>query len=183
MPFGFLILHFLGATTLFLLAALLTVISIKEINKYEAEGGERSDARIVMDEVAGTFVALSMTATMSNLWLQAALVFVFSDPTPATTSPARDPHGPRRRPPRRRGRPPPGAAWLQRQVHDLFGVSFDGGDNRPLIHHVGGAPLRKDVLLEERQVRPWPGALEPGHSAPGARKLVPPGVPDPRGRR
>ena len=30
-----------------------------------------------MDEVAGTFVALSMTATMSNLWLQAALVFVF----------------------------------------------------------------------------------------------------------
>ncbi len=77
----------------------------------------------------------------------------------------------------------PGAAWLQRQVHDLFSVSFDGGDNRPLIHHVGGAPLRKDVLLEERQVRPWPGALEPGHSAPGARKLVPPGVPDPRGRR
>ncbi len=77
LPFGFLILHFLGATTLFLLAALLTVISIKEINKYEAEGGEHDDARIVMDEVAGTFVALSMTATMSNLWLQAALVFVF----------------------------------------------------------------------------------------------------------
>lgn len=77
----------------------------------------------------------------------------------------------------------PGAAWLQRQVHDLFGVAFEGGDNRPLIHHAGGAPLRKDVLLEERQIRPWPGALEPGQSAPGARKLVPPGVPDPRGRR
>ena len=72
----------------------------------------------------------------------------------------------------------PGAAWLQRQVHDLFGVSFDGGDNRPLIHHAGGAPLRKDVLLEERLTTPWPGALEPGQSAPGGRKLVPPGVPD-----
>ena len=72
----------------------------------------------------------------------------------------------------------PGAAWLQRQVHDLFGVVFDGGDNRPLIHHAGGAPLRKDVLLAERLSTPWPGALEPGQSAPGARKIVPPGVPD-----
>ena len=75
----------------------------------------------------------------------------------------------------------PGAAWLQRQVHDFFGVEFIGGDNRPLIHHGGGAPLRKDVLLEQRQEVHWPGALEPGESdaAPGRRKLVPPGVPDP----
>lgn len=75
----------------------------------------------------------------------------------------------------------PGAAWLQRQVHDLFGVTFDGGDNRPLIHHAGGAPMRKDVLLEQRLSAHWPGALEPGESdaAPGRRKLVPPGVPDP----
>ena len=75
----------------------------------------------------------------------------------------------------------PGAAWLQRQVHDLFGVSFDGGDNRPLIHHAGGAPLRKDVLLTGRLETAWPGALEPGESgaSPSRRKLVPPGVPDP----
>lgn len=75
----------------------------------------------------------------------------------------------------------PGAAWLQRQVHDFFGVEFDGGDNRPLIQHGGGAPLRKDVLLGPRQELHWPGALEPGESdaAPGRRKLVPPGVPDP----
>lgn len=75
----------------------------------------------------------------------------------------------------------PGAAWLQRQVHDFFGVWFDGADLRPLIHHGGGAPLRKDVLLAARQEQVWPGALEPGESdaAPGRRKLVPPGVPDP----
>jgi len=77
LPFGFLILHFLGATTLFLTAILLTVISIKEVDKYEAEGGEHDDARIVMDEVVGTFIALSMTATMNNIWLQAVLVFIF----------------------------------------------------------------------------------------------------------
>lgn len=70
----------------------------------------------------------------------------------------------------------PGAAWLQRQVHDFFGVTFDGGDNRPLIHHAGGAPLRKDVLLEPRQAKPWPGAVEPGSSEPGRRKRLPPGV-------
>ncbi len=77
LPFGFLILHFFGATTLLLLAILLTVISIKEVNKYEAEGGEHDDPRIVMDEVVGTFIALSMTATMNNIWIQAVLVFVF----------------------------------------------------------------------------------------------------------
>lgn len=77
LPFGFLILHFLGATTLFLTAILLTVIAIKEVDKYEAEGGEHDDQRIVMDEVVGTFIALSMTATMNNIWLQAVLVFVF----------------------------------------------------------------------------------------------------------
>lgn len=75
----------------------------------------------------------------------------------------------------------PGAAFLQRQVHDFFGVEFDGGDNRPLIHHGGGAPLRKDVLLTGRLETAWPGALEPGESgaSPSRRKLVPPGVPDP----
>lgn len=75
----------------------------------------------------------------------------------------------------------PGAAWLQRQVHDFFGVEFDGADNRPLIYHGGGAPLRKDVLLAARQEQHWPGALEPGESdaAPSRRKIVPPGVPDP----
>lgn len=75
----------------------------------------------------------------------------------------------------------PGAAWLQRQIHDFFGVRFDGADERPLIHHGGGAPMRKDVLLAPRQLQHWPGALEPGEAeqSPGRRALVPPGVPDP----
>ena len=74
----------------------------------------------------------------------------------------------------------PGATFLQRQAHDFFGVEFEGGDNRPLIHHGGGAPMRKDVLLAQRQSTPWPGALEPGEvgSSPSRRKLLPAGVPD-----
>lgn len=73
-----------------------------------------------------------------------------------------------------------GAAWLQRQVHDFFGVSFTGDDNRPLLVHAGGAPMRKDFLLEPRVQGRWPGALEPGTSdvSPGRRRLVPPGVPE-----
>ncbi len=76
----------------------------------------------------------------------------------------------------------PAASWLQRQVHDLFGVTFDGADDRPLIYHGDvAAPLRKDVLLEQRLTTSWPGGLELGErgSSPSRRKLVPPGVPDP----
>nr|WP_231979970.1 NADH-quinone oxidoreductase subunit C [Tessaracoccus coleopterorum] len=73
-----------------------------------------------------------------------------------------------------------GATFLQRQAHDFFGVEFVGGDNRPLIHHGGGAPMRKDVLLEQRQVTGWPGALEPGSRAPPQPPQArPAGVPDP----
>lgn len=74
-----------------------------------------------------------------------------------------------------------GASWLQRQIHDLFGVVFEGADDRPLVYAGGDAPLRKDYLLRPRLDQRWPGALEPGESgaSPSRRKLVPPGVPDP----
>ncbi len=73
-----------------------------------------------------------------------------------------------------------GAAWLQRQIHDFFGVEFLRDDNRPLPNHQGGAPLLKDCLLGPRLQQRWPGSLEPGESdaAPGRGRIVPPGVPD-----
>lgn len=73
----------------------------------------------------------------------------------------------------------PGAAWLQRQVHDFFGITFGDADQPALIHHGQGHPLRKDFLLEPRAETSWPGALEPGSAAPSGRKLLPVGVPDP----
>lgn len=86
----------------------------------------------------------------------------------------------------------PGAAWHERETHEMFGVEFTGFSDavgeplRPLLLPEGfeGTPLRKSFVLAARAVKPWPGAKEPGesgehHAAPGRRKVQPPGVPDP----
>jgi NADH-quinone oxidoreductase subunit C len=76
-----------------------------------------------------------------------------------------------------------GAAWHEREVAELFGVEFIGGDHRPLLlsPEFEGTPLRKDEVLAARTGMSWPGAKEPGESeaSPSRRRLVPPGVPDP----
>ena len=75
----------------------------------------------------------------------------------------------------------PGAAWHERETRDFFGVTFAGGDGRPLLlrQAFGGRPLRKDAVLGARAIRAWPGAKEPGDAlAAGRRRMVPPGVPD-----
>jgi NADH-quinone oxidoreductase subunit C len=85
----------------------------------------------------------------------------------------------------------PGAAWQERETHEMFGVDFSGFDDgtgmglRPLLLPDGfeGTPLRKSFVLAARASKPWPGAKEPGesdaHAAPSRRKTLPPGVPDP----
>lgn len=77
----------------------------------------------------------------------------------------------------------PGAGWAEREIHDLFGVEFLGGDGTPLLlpRRYGGNPLRKDEILGARAAVPWPGSKEPGESqaAAGRRRMAPPGVPDP----
>lgn len=76
----------------------------------------------------------------------------------------------------------PGASWHEREVGDFFGVTFEDGDNRPLLLREAtvGHPLKRDAVLAARVVRPWPGAKEPGETvAAGRRRMVPPGVPDP----
>jgi NADH-quinone oxidoreductase subunit C len=86
-----------------------------------------------------------------------------------------------------------GAAWHERETHEMFGLLFDGFDDgtglglRPLLLPDGfeGTPLRKSFVLTARASKPWPGAKEPGesssteHRSPGRRKVAPPGVPDP----
>ena len=57
---GVLIAYFLGITTLFLLAILISLIAIKEVNVYEANGGEHDNSSIVIDEVIGIWITLSM---------------------------------------------------------------------------------------------------------------------------
>ncbi|WP_432559863.1 NADH-quinone oxidoreductase subunit C [Granulicoccus sp. GXG6511] len=76
-----------------------------------------------------------------------------------------------------------GAGWAEREIHDLFGVEFLGGDGTPLLlpRRYGGHPLRKDEILAARAAVPWPGAKEPGEAqaSAGRRRMAPPGVPDP----
>ena len=79
-----------------------------------------------------------------------------------------------------------GAAWHERETHEMFGIGFDGhGPLEPLLlpDTFVGHPLRKDFVLASRVAKPWPGAKEPGESesdaAPSRRRTRPPGVPDP----
>jgi NADH-quinone oxidoreductase subunit C len=97
------------------------------------------------------------------------------------------------------GRPVPsltgvfrGAAWHERETHEMFGIDFDGFDDgsglglRPLLLPDGfeGTPLRKSFVLAARASKAWPGAKEPGEGhesarAPGRRRVQAPGVPGP----
>ena len=64
-----------------------------------------------------------------------------------------------------------GAAWHERETHEMFGVIFDGHPGLdPLLLPDGceEVPLRKDFVLAARRERDWPGANEPGE-ATGAR--------------
>ncbi|GAA2266459.1 dehydrogenase [Streptomyces ruber] len=78
-----------------------------------------------------------------------------------------------------------GAAWHERETHEMFGVVFDGHPGlEPLLlpENFEGHPLRKDFVLAARVAKAWPGAKEPGesdHGGPKRRQMLPPGVPDP----
>ena len=89
----------------------------------------------------------------------------------------------------------PGAAWHERETHEMFGVGFEAFEDgtglglRPLLLPDGfsGTPLRKSFVLAARASKPWPGGKEPGEGhgdgprsgAPGRRRVQAPGVPDP----
>jgi NADH-quinone oxidoreductase subunit C len=81
----------------------------------------------------------------------------------------------------------PGAAWHERETHEMFGIDFAGhpGGLRPLLlpPEFEGYPLRKQFILASRVAKPWPGAKEPGesHDSGAARRapMRPPGVPAP----
>ena len=79
LPLGMLILIYFDAYTLFLATALISIIAIKEINRYEEKTGTHDDKTIVIDELAGMWFALSVApaitvgmsevATLSNGFL------------------------------------------------------------------------------------------------------------------
>jgi phosphatidylglycerophosphatase A len=65
LPLGMLILIYFSAETLFMATVLITAIAIREINKYEEKSGTHDDKRIVIDELAGMWFALSVAPAIS----------------------------------------------------------------------------------------------------------------------
>lgn len=60
LPLGVLILAYLGPQTLFLAALFLTLAGVKAVNKYQASSNSHDDSRIVIDELVGMWLALSI---------------------------------------------------------------------------------------------------------------------------
>ena len=65
LPLGMLILIYFEPQTLFMATILISLIAIRSINKYEEKSGIHDDKRIVIDELAGMWFALSVAPAMS----------------------------------------------------------------------------------------------------------------------
>ena len=65
LPLGMLMLIYFDASTLLLATLLISVIAIKSINAYETKTGIHDDKRIVIDELAGMWFALSVAPAIS----------------------------------------------------------------------------------------------------------------------
>lgn len=75
---GLILLSFLHPSTLFLLSLLITVIAVKQINIYEKELGSHDSSEIVIDELAGMWIAMSICGLNSeNILFMAPLSFIF----------------------------------------------------------------------------------------------------------
>ena len=75
---GLFLLEFVHPSTLFLLSLLVTVIAVKQIDIYEKEVGIHDSSEIVIDELAGMWIALSICGLNSeNILFMAPLAFIF----------------------------------------------------------------------------------------------------------
>ncbi len=71
---GVAILSYFPVETLFLLTVLVTLFGVRETNRYEARTGMHDDKRIVIDEIAGIWLALCFSGAAIAA---AALSFLF----------------------------------------------------------------------------------------------------------
>jgi len=65
LPLGMLILIYFDVNTLFLATTLITLIAIKSINKYEEQSKTHDSQNIVIDELVGMWLALSIAPAFS----------------------------------------------------------------------------------------------------------------------
>lgn len=75
---GVFLLEFLHTSSLLLLSILVTVVAIKQIDIYEKEVGIHDSSEIVIDELAGMWIALSICGINSeNALILAPIAFIF----------------------------------------------------------------------------------------------------------
>jgi len=74
---GLVLLNYLSMTTFFLLTLLISVIAVKQINIYEKEIGTHDSKEIVIDELSGMWITLSIAAVEPNNYLLALIAFIF----------------------------------------------------------------------------------------------------------
>ena len=69
---------YLHLSTIFMLTLLITVIAVKQINIYEEEVGVHDGKEIVIDELAGMWIAISICGiTQENMIIMAPLAFIY----------------------------------------------------------------------------------------------------------
>ena len=74
---GVWLLQFLHISTLFLMALLISVVAVKQINIYEKEVGVHDGKEIVIDELAGMWIALGIANATSDNYIIAIMAFIY----------------------------------------------------------------------------------------------------------
>ena len=69
---------YLHVSTIFMIAILISVIAVKQIDIYEEEVGVHDGKEIVIDELAGMWIAISICGiTEANMMIMAPLAFIY----------------------------------------------------------------------------------------------------------
>ncbi|WP_122893708.1 phosphatidylglycerophosphatase A family protein [Arcobacter peruensis] len=72
------LIEYVHVSTIFLLSLLISVIAVKQINIYEEEVGQHDGKEIVIDELAGMWIAISICGiTQENMIIMAPLAFIY----------------------------------------------------------------------------------------------------------
>lgn len=72
-----LLLNYISITTLFLLALLISAFAVKQIDLYEEEVGAHDGSEIVIDELAGMWIALGIANATSDNYIIAGMAFMY----------------------------------------------------------------------------------------------------------
>jgi phosphatidylglycerophosphatase A len=71
------LLQFLSITNIFLASILITIIAIKQIDIYEIETKTHDSSHIVIDELVGMWIALSVVNVQADSYILALIAFVY----------------------------------------------------------------------------------------------------------